>query len=76
MNFLNGKLEKYYGKKLADATHKLKSHKKRKKELKSDLKGTSNELKIEIQKEIDRQNNLIEIWENNVIKINEHLEKL
>jgi len=76
LNFLNGKLEKYYGKKLTDASQKLKSHKKRKKQLESDLKGSSNELKIEIQKEIDKQNNLIEIWINNISKINERLEKL
>ena len=76
MNFLNGKLEKYYRKKLTDATQKLKSHKKRKKQLESDLKGNSNELKIEIQKEIDRQNDLIDIWGENISKINEHLEKL
>lgn len=76
MNFLNEKLEKYYGKKLIDASQKLKSHQKRKKELESDLKGSSNELKIEIQKEIDRQNSLIEIWEKNIAKITEHLEKL
>lgn len=76
MNFLNEKLQKYYGKKLTDATKKLKSHQKRKKELETDLKESRNELKIEIQEEIDRQNNLIEIWKNNITKINEHLEKL
>lgn len=76
MNFLNEKLEKYYGKKLTDASKKLKSHQKRKKELEIDLKQSGNELKIEIQEEIDRQNALIEIWKNNIVKINERLERL
>ena len=76
MNFLNGKLEKYYGKKLTDASQKLKSHQKRKKQLEIDLKQSNDELKIEIQEEIDRENTLIEIWKNNIVKINEHLEKL
>jgi len=76
LNFISGKLQKYYEKKLTDATHKLKSHKKRKKQLETDLKKSNNDLKLEIQKEIDRQNDFIEIWENNITKINKHLEKL
>lgn len=41
------------------------SHQKRKKQLEGDLKESSNELKIEIQKEIDMQNDLIKIWKRN-----------
>ena len=72
MNFLNEKLQKYYRKKLADANNKLKSHQRRNKQLETDLKESNNELKLKI----DRQNDLIGIWKNNIAKINERLEKV
>lgn len=72
MNLLNEKLQKYYRKKLADANNKLKSHQRRNKQLETDLKESNNELKLEI----DRQNDLIGIWKNNIAKINERLEKV
>ncbi len=76
LNFLSEKVQKYYEKKLHDASQKLLFHQNRKKQLETDLKTANDELKISIIDEIDKQNDLIDIWEKNIVKINEQIEKL
>ena len=74
LNFLTEKVRKYQEKKLNDAIQKIQFHKKIKKRLETDLKinNESNNIKNEIIK----QNESIVIWEKNIIKIKEQIEKL
>ncbi len=75
MNFLTNQVRKYYEKKLTEATQKLKFHQKTKKHLKTEQK-TTDDKSDGIGKEITIQNELIAIWEKNIIKIKEQIEKL
>ena len=75
LNFLTDKVRKYQEKKLNDAIQKLKIHQKLKKRLESELKTTNDESNS-IKNEIEKQNENIIIWEKNIIKIREQLEKL
>jgi len=76
LNFLTEKVRKYHEKKLNDALQKLKSHQDRKKQLETELKTTDNESKINVEKEIIKQDQIIDIWKKNIAKINEQLTKL
>jgi len=75
LNFLTDKVRKYQEKKLNDAIQKFKLHQKLKKRLESELKTTNDESNS-IKNEIEKQNENIIIWEKNIIKIREQLEKL
>ncbi len=75
-NFLTEKIQKYFEKKLKDALQKLQLHQDRKKHLETILKTTDNESKINIEEEIVKQNEFIEIWKKNIEKINEQIKKL
>ena len=75
LNFLTDKVRKYQEKKLNDAIQKLKLHQKIKKCLELELK-TTNDKSDSITKEITAQNEIISIWEKNIIKIKEQIEKL
>jgi len=76
LNFLTEKIQKYFEKKLKDALQKLQLHQDRKKHLETILKTTDNESKINIEEEIVKQNEFIEIWKKNIEKINEQIKKL
>ena len=76
LNFLTEKVQKYHEKKLNDALQELKFHQEIKKHLETDLKTTDDESKFDIEKEIGKQNDIIDIWEKNIVKINEQLIKL
>jgi len=76
LNFLTEKIQKYHEKKLNDALHELQFHQEIKKRLETNLKTTNDELKIDIEKEIDKENKVICIWRKNIEKINEQLKKL
>ena len=76
MNFLTEKIQKYHEKKLNDALQELKFHQEVKKRLETNLKTTDNESKIGIEEEIDKENEIIDIWRKNIEKINEQLKKL
>jgi len=76
LNFLTDKVQKYHEKKLNDALQKLKSHQDKKKYLETELKTANDESKIYIEKEIGEQDEIIDIWKNNITKINEQLTKL
>jgi len=75
LNFLTDKVRKYQEKKLNDAIQKLKIHQKLKKCLEYELKTTNDESNS-IKNEIKKQNENITIWDKNIIKIREQLEKL
>ncbi len=76
LNFLTDKIQKYHEKKLNDALQELQFHQEVKKRLETNLKTTDDESKIGIEKEIDKENKIIDIWEKNIQKINERLKKL
>jgi len=76
LNFLTEKIQKYHEKKLNDALQELQFHQEVKKRLETNLKTTDDESKIGIEKEIDKENKMIDIWKNNIEKINEQLAKL
>jgi len=76
LNFLTEKIQKYHEKKLNDALQELKFHQEVKKRLETNLKTPNDESKIGIEKEIDKENEIIDIWKNNIEKINEQLAKL
>lgn len=76
LNFLTEKIRKYHEKKLNDALQKLKSHQDRKKQLETEIKTIDNESKIDVEKEIIKQDEIIVIWKKNITKINEQLTKL
>ena len=76
LNFLTEKIQKYHEKKLNDALQELQFHQEVKKRLETNLKTTDDESKIGIEKEIDKENKIIDIWEKNIQKINERLKKL
>ncbi len=76
MNFLTEKIQKYHEKKLNDALQELKFHQEVKKRLETNLKTTYDESKKGIEEEIDKENKIIDIWKNNIEKMNEQLKKL
>jgi septal ring factor EnvC (AmiA/AmiB activator) len=75
MNFFTDKVIKFNEKKLNDAIQKLKFHQEIKKHLETTLKSIDDK-SDHIKKEIIKQNDIIDIWEKNIIKIKEQLEKL
>ncbi|MBN4046055.1 hypothetical protein JYT57_00050 [Nitrosarchaeum koreense] len=75
MNFFTDKVIKYNEKKLNDAILELKFHQKIKKRLETELKSIDDN-SDDIKKEIFRENNIINLWEKNIIKIKEQIEKL
>jgi len=76
LNFLTEKVRKYQEKKLNDALQKLKLHQEIKIRLKTELKISNEKSKGSIEKEITTQNESIEIWEKNIVKIKEQIAKL
>jgi len=76
LNFLTEKIQKYHEKKLNDALQELQFHQATKKRLESNLKATDDESKMSIEEEIGKENKIIDIWKNNIEKINEQLAKL
>ena len=76
MNFLTEKIQKYHKKKLNDALQKLQFHQEIKKRLETNLKTTDDESKRNIEEKIGKENEIIDIWKNNIEKINEQLAKL
>jgi len=76
LNFLTEKVRKYQEKKLNDALQKLKLHQEIKTRLKTELKISNEKSKGSIEKEITTQNESIEIWEKNIVKIKEQIAKL
>ena len=76
MNFLTEKIQKYHEKKLNDALQEMKFHQNAKKLLETNLKTANYESKTNIEKEIDKENEIIHIWRKNIEKINEQLKKL
>jgi len=75
MNFFTDKVIKYNEKKLNDAILELKFHQKIKKRLEIELKSIDDN-SDDIKKEIFRENDIINLWEKNIIKIKEQIEKL
>ena len=75
MNFFTEKVIKYNEKKLNDAILELKFHQKIKKRLETELKSIDDN-SDDIKKEIFRENDIIKLWEKNIIKIKEQIEKL
>jgi len=73
---LTEKIQKYHEKKLNDALQELQFHQEVKKRLETNLKTADDESKVGIEKEIDKENEIIDIWKNNIEKINEQLAKL
>ena len=55
MNFLSERIQKFHEKKLHDTLQKLLLHQNGKKQLEDDLKRSNDELKIDIEDEIDGQ---------------------
>ena len=76
LNFLTEKIQKYHEKKLNDALQELQFHQEIKKRLETNQKTIDDESKIGIEEEIDKENEMIDIWKNNIKKINEQLAKL
>jgi len=77
MNFLKGSIKKYHEKKLEDAIREIVYHTTLKNQMEIELKTENDDdAKIKIKKQIDHRNKLIDIWENNVKKINKQLKKL
>ncbi len=76
MNFLTQKIQKYHEKKLNDALQKLKLHQKIKKRLKTEQKTADVKSKMIIEEEISKQDEAIDIWEKNIMKIKEQMTKL
>jgi len=76
LNFLTEKIQKYHEKKLNDALQELKFHQEVKKRLETNQKTADDESKIGIEEEIDKENKIIDIWKNNIEKINVQLKKL
>lgn len=76
MNLTN-KIKKYHVKKRNDAFQELKIHKNLKKKLMSEFNNcVENELKLQLQKQIENENKLILIWKNNIEKINKQIKKI
>lgn len=76
MNFLKNKVKKYQEKKLVEAKQKLEYYKDLKKDFEKQLKNSSQEESIEIQENIVKQNEFIDIWTKNINVINKELQKL
>jgi len=76
LNFLTEKIKKYHEKKLNDALQELQFHQEVKKRLETNLKTVDDESKRSIEEEISKENEIIDIWKNNIEKINEQLKKL
>ena len=76
LNFLTEKVRKYQEKKLNDALQKLKIHQEIKTRLNTELKTSNEKSKGSIEKEIIIQNESIEIWGKNIVKIKEQIAKL
>jgi len=76
LNFLTEKIQKYHEKKLNDALQELQFHQEVKKRLETNLKTTDDESRMGIEEEIGNENEIIDIWKNNIEKINEQLAKL
>ena len=73
MNFLTEKIQKYHEKKLNDALQELQFHQDVKRRLEINLKTTDEQTNL--KKEINKENEIIEIWIKNIEKINEQLKK-
>jgi len=76
LNFLIEKIKKYHEKKLNDALQELQFHQEIKKRLETNLKTIDDESRIGIEDEISKENEIIDIWKQNIEKINEQLKKL
>lgn len=77
MNFLKNSIQKYHEKKLKQAIKELEYHMKIKHKIERQLKTTQDEnTKHEIQKQLEKQNRLVSIWENNIEKIKKQLKQL
>ena len=76
LNFLTEKVRKYQEKKLNDALQKIKLHQEIEQRLKIELKTSNEKSKVTIEKEISKQNESIEIWKKNVVKIKKEIAKL
>jgi len=76
VNFLKNKVKKYQEKKLVEAKQKLEYYKDLKKDFEKQLKNSSQEESIEIQENIVKQNEFIDIWTKNINVINKELQKL
>ena len=76
LNFLTEKVRKYQEKKLGDALQKIKLHQEIEQRLKIELKTSNEKSKDTIEKEIAKQNESIEIWKKNVVKIKKEIAKL
>ncbi len=70
------KIKKYHEKKLNDALQELQFHQEVKKRLETNLKTTDDESKRSIEEESGKESEIIDIWKNNIEKINEQLKKL
>ncbi len=75
MNFFTDKVIKYNEKKLNDAIQELKFHQKIKNRLETELKSIDDK-SDNLKKEIFKENEIINLWEKNIIKIKEQIEKL
>jgi len=76
MNFFRDKVKKYQEKKLTEAKQKLEYYKEAKKNLENLLQNSINKDSEEIMKKISKQNEFIEIWNKNIEKIKNELQKL
>jgi len=73
MKFLNEKIKRFQEKKLQEAYQKLEFHKEIKNRMEDLLKTMNNGKSIKIQKKIEKQKVLIEIWKKNIVAIKKQL---
>ncbi len=76
LEFLNRQNSKISWKKTKWCIARTKFHQEVKKRLETNLKTTDDESKTGIEEEIGKENKIIDIWKNNIEKINEQLKKL
>lgn len=76
LNFFKDKVKKYQEKKLLEAKEKLKFYTNCKIELEKGLKLAKKEDVIEIKKNIEKQEEFIKIWKNNVDSITKQIKKI
>ena len=76
MKFLKDKIKKYHEKKLLEANQKLESHIEIKNQMEEQLKSTHNEKSMGLKTKIEKQKELIRIWNKNIEVIKKQLKNL
>ena len=74
LNFLKDKVRKYQEKKLAESSEKIKYYIETKKRLENELRSNSDN--SQLNREIQKQEKFIKIWEKNIESIKKQIKKL